>query len=47
MELVSKKSGEMKPVTVYKDPLTGHKIKPDVGWSYNPGKDNGILDDED
>lgn len=47
IELVSKKSGEMKPVTVYKDPLTGHKIKPDVGWSYNPGKDNGILDDED
>lgn len=47
MELVSKKSGEMKPVTVYTDPLTGHKIKPDVGWSYNPGKDNGLIDDED
>ena len=47
MTLVSKKTGEMKPVAVYTDPLTGHKIKPDVGWSYNPGKDNGILDDED
>ena len=34
--LVSKKSGEYKPVTVYTDPLTGKKIAPDVGWSYNP-----------
>lgn len=42
MALVSKKTGEMKPVAVYTDPLTGHKIKPDVGWSYNPGKENGI-----
>lgn len=38
MRLVSKKTGELKPVTVYIDPLTGHKIEPDVGWSYNPGK---------
>lgn len=37
--LVSKKSGEYKPVTVYNDPLTGRKIAPDVGWSYNPAKD--------
>ncbi|MCD7779721.1 MAG: minor capsid protein [Candidatus Gastranaerophilales bacterium] len=34
--LVSKKSGEYKPVAVYTDPLTGHKISTDVGWSHNP-----------
>ena len=39
MALVSKKSGEYKPVTVYTDPMTGHKIAPDVGWSNNPAKD--------
>jgi len=41
-ELVSKKSGEMQPVTVFRDrnPQTGKKesVAPDVGWSYNPGK---------
>jgi SPP1 gp7 family putative phage head morphogenesis protein len=37
-KLVSKKSGEYKPVTVYTDPLTGRKITPDVGWSHNPAK---------
>ena len=37
--LVSKKSGEYKPVTVYTDPLTGKKIAPDVGWRYNPAAD--------
>ena len=37
MEVVSKKTGELKPVAIYTDPLTGHKISPDVGWSYNPG----------
>ncbi|MEI8128363.1 MAG: phage minor head protein [bacterium] len=42
MQLVSKKTGEMKPVTIYTDPLTNHKIAPDVGWSYNPGKENGF-----
>jgi SPP1 gp7 family putative phage head morphogenesis protein len=36
--IVSKKTGELKPVTVYRDPLTGEKIAPDVGWNYNPGK---------
>lgn len=36
LRLVSKKSGEYKPVTVYTDPLTGKKLEPDVGWSYNP-----------
>ncbi len=43
--LVSEKTGEMRPVTVYKnpdmrDPATGKiiKISPDVGWSYNPGE---------
>ena len=36
MHLVSKKSGEYKPVTVYTDPLTGKRIAPDVGWSHNP-----------
>ncbi|HSA07606.1 MAG TPA: phage minor head protein [Candidatus Gastranaerophilales bacterium] len=39
MRLVSKKTGELKPVAVYTDPLTEHKISPDVGWSYNPGKE--------
>ena len=39
MKLVSKKTDELKPVAVYTDPLTGHKISPDVGWSYNPGKE--------
>ena len=36
MRLVSKKSGEYKPVTVYTDPLTGKRIAPDAGWSSNP-----------
>lgn len=39
LRLVSKKSGEYKPVTVYTDPLTGKKLEPDVGWSYNPAAD--------
>ena len=38
MKLVSSKTGELRPVTVYTDPTTGHKIAPDVGWSYNPAK---------
>ncbi len=42
MKVVSKRTGELKPVAVYKDPLTGHSISPDVGWSYNPGKEIGI-----
>jgi SPP1 gp7 family putative phage head morphogenesis protein len=42
MKPVSKKSDELKPVAVYTDPLTGHRISPDVGWSYNPGKEVGI-----
>ncbi|GAC1447745.1 MAG: phage minor head protein [Desulfuromonadaceae bacterium] len=41
-ELVSKTTGEMRPVTVFseRDPITGKKfsVAPDVGWSYNPGK---------
>ena len=41
-ELVSKKTGEMQPVTVFTDrnPQSGKKesVAPDVGWSYNPGK---------
>ncbi len=36
--LVSKKTGELRPVTVYRDPITGKKIAPDVGFNYNPGK---------
>ncbi|WP_457571296.1 phage head morphogenesis protein [Desulfovulcanus sp.] len=36
-KLVSKKTGEMRPVTVFKDGDT--KISPDVGFSYNPGKE--------
>lgn len=42
MKSVSKKTGELKPVAIYTDPLTGHKVSPDVGWSYNPGKEIGI-----
>jgi len=42
--LVSKKSGEYKPVTVYTDPLTGKKIAPDVGWSHNPA--SGLVTKE-
>ncbi|MDD3012601.1 MAG: phage minor head protein [Candidatus Gastranaerophilales bacterium] len=38
LRLVSKKTGELRPVAVYTDPLTEHKIAPDVGWSYNPGR---------
>jgi SPP1 gp7 family putative phage head morphogenesis protein len=36
--LVSKRTGELQEVTVYRDPLTGEKIAPDVGFNYNPGK---------
>ncbi len=39
LRLVSKKSGVYKPVTVYTDPLTGKKLEPDVGWSYNPASE--------
>lgn len=42
--LVSKKSGEYKPVTVFTDPLTGRKIAPDVGWSHNPA--SGLITKE-
>ena len=42
--LVSKKSGEYKPVTVYTDPLTGRKVAPDVGWSHNPA--SGLVTKE-
>ena len=38
MRVISKKTGEEKPVAVYTDSLTRHKISPDAGWSYNPGK---------
>ena len=41
-QLVSKKSGEYKPVTVYTDPLTNKKIAPDVGWSHNPA--TGLIE---
>jgi SPP1 gp7 family putative phage head morphogenesis protein len=40
-ELVSRKTGEVAPVTVYTGTdLAGKKftVAPDVGWSYNPGK---------
>ena len=42
MALISKKSGEYAPVTVYTDPLTGKRIAPDVGWSHNPA--SGLVD---
>jgi len=37
MRVISKRTGEKKPVAVYTDSLTGHKVSPDAGWSYNPG----------
>lgn len=37
-ELVNKKTGELQPVAVYRDPLTGEKIATDAGWGYNSGK---------
>ncbi len=37
-KLVSKRTGELREVTAYTDPVTGMKIAPDVGWSYNPGR---------
>jgi len=46
MQPVSKNSDEMKPVAIYTDPLTGHKISPDVGWSYNPGKDDASIGED-
>ena len=36
--LVSKSTGELRPVAVYKDTLTSMKISPDPGFSCNPGK---------
>ncbi|NLO90707.1 MAG: minor capsid protein [Elusimicrobia bacterium] len=37
-QLVSKRSGEVKPVSVYTDPETGTRVATDPGWSYNPGQ---------
>lgn len=46
--LVSKKTGEVVPVTGFKthDPMTGKLITvaPDPGWNYNPGKAEHQLD---
>lgn len=36
--LISKKSGEMKPVTIFTNPRTGLKTATGIGWNYNPGK---------
>jgi len=38
--LVSKKTGELAPVAVYRTTHDGKtvEVSPDVGWSYNPGK---------
>lgn len=38
-KLVSKRTGEVAEVTGYRDPLTKKVFTPDVGWSYNPGKE--------
>lgn len=42
LRLVSKKTGELRPVATYStiDPVTQRPIvvSPDLGWSYNPGK---------
>lgn len=44
LQLVSKKSGEYKPIKVYTDSLTGKRIATDVGWSHNPA--TGLIDSE-
>lgn len=36
--LVSKKTGVIETVKVWRDPKTGAKMAPDPGWSYNPGR---------
>lgn len=38
MRPVSKRTGEVAPVTVYTDHRTKKLISPDVGWNYNPGR---------
>ena len=35
--MISKRTGERKPIAIYKDPETGIEIPTDPGWSYNPG----------
>jgi SPP1 gp7 family putative phage head morphogenesis protein len=36
--LISKSTGEMRPVSVFTDPKSGVRVATDPGWSYNPGK---------
>jgi len=36
--LLSKRTGELRPVTIYEDPDSGIIVIPDPGWDYNPGK---------
>lgn len=43
MRLVSKKSGEYKPVTVYAASITGKKIALDVGWSHSLASDSNDI----
>lgn len=36
--LISGRTGEMKPVTIYRDTKTGIEMSPGPGWNYNPGR---------
>lgn len=36
--VISKKTGEQRPVSVFINPETRFKTAPDAGWSYNPGE---------
>ncbi len=37
-QLVSTRTGEVRPTAIYEDPRTGTRLVTDPGWNYNPGK---------
>ena len=37
-QLLSPRTGEVRPSAVYEDPRTGTRLVTDPGWNYNPGK---------
>lgn len=43
--LVSEGTGELRKVTVYRDPKTGKTVSTDPGFDYNPGMDDGLVPD--
>ncbi len=38
-ETILPRTGEIKKIAIYIDPVTGKKIPTDPGWSYNPGRE--------